>query len=190
MGFALAEAARARGAEVTVIAGATSAEPPASVKLVRALSAEEMRAAVMKEVSGATVFIAAAAVSDYRPTERAANKIKKAGANLTLTLEPTPDILAEVARDKQKGLLVIGFAAETNDALKNARAKLDSKKLDAIVANDITRMGAGFDTETNIVTIITGASEAPVELQLMSKLEASHRILDEVALLRRTQNGR
>ncbi|HEY0384567.1 MAG TPA: bifunctional phosphopantothenoylcysteine decarboxylase/phosphopantothenate--cysteine ligase CoaBC [Pyrinomonadaceae bacterium] len=189
MGFALAEAARARGAEVTVVVGAASAEPPAGVKLVRALSAEEMRVAVMKEISGATLFIAAAAVSDYRPSERAASKIKKAGENLTLTLEPTQDILAEVARGKQNGLLVVGFAAETNDLLKHARAKLLGKKLDAIVANDITRTGAGFDTETNIITIITRASEAPVELPLMSKLEAAHRILDEVALLRRTQNG-
>jgi phosphopantothenoylcysteine decarboxylase/phosphopantothenate--cysteine ligase len=190
MGFALAEAAHARGAEVTVVAGATSAEPPANVKLVRALSAEEMRVAVMKEISGATLFIAAAAVSDYRPSERAANKIKKAGENLTLTLEPTPDILGEVARGKQNGLLVVGFAAETNDLLKHAREKLMSKKLDAIVANDITLTGSGFDVETNIVTIITRASESPVELPLMSKLEASHRILDEVALLRRTQNGK
>jgi phosphopantothenoylcysteine decarboxylase/phosphopantothenate--cysteine ligase len=190
MGFALAEAARARGAEVTVVAGVSNTEPPANVKLVRALSAEEMCAAVMKEVSGATVFIAAAAVSDYRPTERAVNKIKKTGESLTLTLEPTPDILAEVARAKQNGLLVVGFAAETNDVLKHAREKLEHKRLDALVANDITRKGAGFDVETNIVTIITRASDAPIELPLMSKLDASHRILDEIARLRRTQNGK
>ncbi|HEV7376508.1 MAG TPA: bifunctional phosphopantothenoylcysteine decarboxylase/phosphopantothenate--cysteine ligase CoaBC [Pyrinomonadaceae bacterium] len=190
MGFALAEAARARGAEVMVVAGVSNAEPPANVKLVRALSAEEMRAAVMKEVSGATVFIAAAAVSDYRPMERAVNKIKKTGESLTLTLEPTPDILAEVARAKQNGLLVVGFAAETNDVLKHAREKLEHKRLDALVANDITRKGAGFDVETNIVTIITRASDAPIELPLMSKLDASHRILDEIARLRRTQNGK
>jgi phosphopantothenoylcysteine decarboxylase/phosphopantothenate--cysteine ligase len=190
MGFALAQAARARGAEVTVVAGVTNAEPPANVKLVRVLSAEEMRAAVMKEISGATVFIAAAAVSDYRPAERAANKIKKAGESLTLTLKPTPDILAEVARGKQNGLLVVGFAAETNDVLKHARAKLEGKQLDALVANDITRKGAGFDVETNIITIITRASDAPIELPLMSKLDASHRIVDEIARLRRTQNGK
>jgi phosphopantothenoylcysteine decarboxylase/phosphopantothenate--cysteine ligase len=190
MGFALADAAQARGAKVTVVAGVTSAEPPANVKLVRALSAEEMRAAVMKEIPGATVFIAAAAVSDYRPAERAANKIKKSGESLTLTLEPTPDILAEVARAKQNGLLVVGFAAETNDVIKHARAKLERKSLDALVANDITRKGAGFDVETNIVTIITRASETPIELPLMSKLDASHRIMDEIARLRRTQNGK
>jgi phosphopantothenoylcysteine decarboxylase/phosphopantothenate--cysteine ligase len=190
MGFALAQAAQARGALVTVVAGVTNAEPPANIKLVRALSAEEMRAAVMKEISGATVFIAAAAVSDYRPAERAANKIKKSGESLTLQLEPTPDILAEVARAKQNGLLVVGFAAETNDVLKHAREKLERKSLDALVANDITRKGAGFDVETNIVTIITRASDAPIELSLMSKLDASHRILDEIARLRRTQNGK
>lgn len=186
MGFALAEAARARGALVTLVAGVTNTEPPANIKLVRALSAEEMRAAVMKEISGATVFIAAAAVSDYRPAERAANKIKKSGGSLTLQLEPTPDILAEVAGAKQNGLLVVGFAAETNDVLNHARAKLEGKRLDALVVNDITRKGAGFDVETNIITIITRQSAAPIELPLMSKLDASHRILDEIARLRRT----
>jgi phosphopantothenoylcysteine decarboxylase/phosphopantothenate--cysteine ligase len=188
MGFALAEAARARGAEVTIVAGATSAEPPANVELRRAASAEEMRAAVMKEVSGATIFIAAAAVSDYRPVTRAVNKIKKSAESLTLKLERTPDILAEVSAARQNGLLVVGFAAETEDVLKHARAKLESKHLDAIVANDITRDGAGFDTQTNAVTIITRASDAAIELPLMSKLDAAHRILDEIARLRRKAN--
>jgi phosphopantothenoylcysteine decarboxylase/phosphopantothenate--cysteine ligase len=185
MGFALAEAARARGAGVTIIAGATTVEPPANVRLARATSAEEMRDAVMKEISDATVFIAAAAVSDYRPAKRADNKIKKSGESLTLVLEPTPDILAEVAAAKQNGLLVVGFAAETNDVLNNARSKLERKRLDAIVANDITQGGAGFDAKTNIITIITRASAAPVELPLMSKLDAAHRILDEIMRLRR-----
>jgi phosphopantothenoylcysteine decarboxylase/phosphopantothenate--cysteine ligase len=190
MGFALAEAARARGADVTIVAGVTNALAPANVKLVRALSAEEMRDAVMKEITGATVFIAAAAVSDYRPAKRAASKIKKADANLTLTLEPTPDILMEVSEARRNGLLVVGFAAETDDVTNNARSKLERKRLDAIVANDITRDGAGFDKETNIITIISRASDAPVELPLMSKLDASHRILDEVARLRRKNNGK
>ena len=184
MGFALVEAARARGAEVKVVAGATSTEPPANVQLIRALSAEEMRDAVMNEISNATLFIAAAAVSDYRPAERAGSKIKKSDKSLTLTLEPTPDILAEVTRAKQNGLLVVGFAAETNDVLTNARSKLERKHLDAIVANDITQTGAGFDTKTNIVTIITRASDEPVELPLMSKLDAAHCILDEIMRLR------
>jgi phosphopantothenoylcysteine decarboxylase/phosphopantothenate--cysteine ligase len=184
MGFALAEAARARGAEVTIVAGVTTALAPAGVTLVQALSAEEMRAAVMNEMAAATIFIAAAAVSDYRPARLEAIKIKKRDAPLTLKLEPTPDILAEVAAHRRNGLLVVGFAAETNDVLNYARAKLARKKLDAIVANDITRDGAGFDTETNAVTILTRTSDAPVELPLMSKLEVAHRILDEVARLR------
>jgi phosphopantothenoylcysteine decarboxylase / phosphopantothenate---cysteine ligase len=190
MGFALAEAARARGAAVTVVAGSTSAQPPANVELVRAVSAEEMRAAVMQKLPSATIFIAAAAVSDYRPAKRADNKLKKSVEATTLTLEPTPDILAEVSAAKQNGLLVVGFAAETEDVLKHARVKLERKSLDAIVANDITLDGAGFDTQTNVVTILTRTQDAPIELPLMSKLEASHRILDEIANLRRTHNGK
>ncbi|HKR02803.1 MAG TPA: bifunctional phosphopantothenoylcysteine decarboxylase/phosphopantothenate--cysteine ligase CoaBC [Pyrinomonadaceae bacterium] len=190
MGFALAQAAHERGAEVTIVAGSTTAAPPANVKLVSALSAEEMRDAVIRELPGATIFIGAAAVSDYRPAERAAAKMKKSGESLTVKLEPTPDILAEVSAARRNGLLVIGFAAETNDVMANARTKLERKQLDAIVANDVTREGAGFDRETNIVTIISRASDGVTELPLMSKLEASHRILDEVARLRRRNNGK
>ena len=190
MGFALAEAARARGAEVTVVAGATSAEPPAGVQLVRALSTEEMRAAVMKEVVDASVFIGAAAVADYRPARRAESKIKKSGERLTLELEPTPDILAEVSAHRRNGLVVVGFAAETDDVLGHARAKLERKGLDAIVANDVARADAGFDATTNVISIITKESGAPLEFPLMSKLDAAHRILDEVARLRGRQNGK
>lgn len=185
MGFALAEAARARGADVTVVAASASVEPPKGVRVVRALTAEEMRRAVLSEVSHASLFISAAAVSDYRPQERASEKIKKSRESLTLTLEPTPDILAEVARERRNGLLVVGFAAETENVLENARKKLERKNLDAVVANDVTREGAGFDSETNAVTIITRGSDAHTELPLMSKLEAAHRILDEVVRLRR-----
>ncbi len=186
MGFALAEAAHARGAEVTVVAGVTSAPlPPSAVRVLRAPSAEEMRAAVEGEVKGATVFIAAAAVSDYRPASRAADKLKKTGDVFTLTLEPTPDILAEVAGARRNGLLVVGFAAETERVLENAREKLERKNLDAIVANDLTQEGAGFNSETNVVTLITRDSSEPKSLPLMSKLEAAHRILDEVVRLRR-----
>ena len=187
MGFALAEAAEVRGAEVALVAGATSADAPARVRIIRALSAEEMHAAVRAEIKSATVFIGAAAVSDYRPAVRAAQKIKKSGAALTLTLEPTPDILASVAAARHADLLVIGFAAESENVLAHAREKLSRKNLDAIVANDITRDGAGFDTETNIVTLISRDRDAPVELPLMSKLETAHRILDEVVRLRRAR---
>ncbi|HLL14739.1 MAG TPA: bifunctional phosphopantothenoylcysteine decarboxylase/phosphopantothenate synthase [Pyrinomonadaceae bacterium] len=184
MGFALAEAARARGAEVALVAGATSADAPAGVSFVHALSADEMHAAVQAGVRDATVFIGAAAVSDYRPAKRAAQKLKKTGAALTLVLEPTPDILASVSAARHDGLLVIGFAAESENVVAHAREKLMRKNLDAIVANDITRDGAGFDAETNIVTLIARDRDAPVELPLMSKLEAAHRILDEVLRLR------
>jgi phosphopantothenoylcysteine decarboxylase/phosphopantothenate--cysteine ligase len=185
MGFALAETAAARGAEVTVVAGATTATAPSGVRVVRALSAEEMHRAVLQEVELATVFIAAAAVSDYRPSARAANKIKKTGESLTLALEPTPDILAEVSRTRRNGLLVVGFAAETDDLVGHARQKLLRKNLDAIVANDVTREGAGFDGDTNAVTLIARDREGHVELPLMTKREAAERILDEVLRLRR-----
>ncbi|MGI9105125.1 MAG: bifunctional phosphopantothenoylcysteine decarboxylase/phosphopantothenate synthase [Pyrinomonadaceae bacterium] len=185
MGFALAAAAHERGAEVTLVAGATSADAPAHVRVVRALSADQMHAAVLDEMISSTVFIGAAAVSDYRPASRSAQKLKKSGAALTLTLEPTPDILAAVAARKHDNLLVIGFAAESEKILAHAREKLVRKQLDAIIANDITRDGAGFDTDTNIITLLARDRDAPVELPLMSKLEAAHRILDEVVRLRR-----
>ncbi|HYY99416.1 MAG TPA: bifunctional phosphopantothenoylcysteine decarboxylase/phosphopantothenate--cysteine ligase CoaBC [Pyrinomonadaceae bacterium] len=185
MGFALAEAARARGAEVTVVAGSTTAEAPPGVRVVRAVSAAEMRDAVAREVSGATVFIAAAAVADYRPAERAANKLKKTGEALTLALEPTRDILEEVSRTRRDGLLVVGFAAETERVIENARAKLERKGLDAVVANDLTQDGAGFDKDTNVITLLARDRERPDTLPLMSKLQAAHRVLDEVARLRK-----
>ena len=187
MGFAVAEAALARGAEVTVVAGTTTAAPPAGARTVRAYSAEEMRAAVMREVEGATVFIAAAAVADYRPAARAQEKMKKTGTALTLTLEPTPDILAEVSSSRRNGLLVVGFAAETERVVEHARDKLTRKNLDAIVANDLTQDGAGFDTETNVVTLLARDREQPSTLPLMSKLDAAHRILDEVIRLRKVK---
>ena len=185
MGFAVAEAARARGAEVTVVAGATTATPPEGVRVVRALSAAEMRDAVMHEVGNATVFIAAAAVADYRPAMRSGEKIKKSASALSLTLEPTPDVLAEVSRARREGLLVIGFAAETERVVENALEKLKCKNLDAVVANDLTQDGAGFDKETNVITLLTRDREQPATLPLMSKLDAAHRILDEVVRLRR-----
>ncbi|HVG30201.1 MAG TPA: bifunctional phosphopantothenoylcysteine decarboxylase/phosphopantothenate--cysteine ligase CoaBC [Pyrinomonadaceae bacterium] len=184
MGFALAEAARARGAEVTVIAGVTSATRPAGARLVEAVSAEAMMRAATAEFKSATVFIGAAAVADYRPAARAVQKLKKSDAALTLKLVRTPDILASVAAARQPGQLVVGFAAESEKVLEHARQKLRDKRLDAIVANDITRDGAGFDAEANAVTIITADRPEAVQLPLMSKLEAAHKILDEVVRLR------
>ncbi len=189
MGFALADAARARGAEATIIAGATSADEPDGVRIVRAISASEMHAAVMKELSRATIFVAAAAVTDYRPAKRLTSKLKKSDAALTLTLEPTTDILAEVSRARHDGLIVVGFAAESDDVISHAREKLTRKNLDMIVANDITREDAGFDANTNAVTIITRNIDSMTEVPLASKLEVAHRILDQIVSLRRTLNN-
>ncbi|PYS93860.1 MAG: bifunctional phosphopantothenoylcysteine decarboxylase/phosphopantothenate--cysteine ligase CoaBC [Acidobacteria bacterium] len=189
MGSALAQVARARGAEVTLVAGVMSVDVPAGVRVVRALSAAEMHAAVMRELDRATVFIGAAAVADYRPAKRADQKLKKSGTTLTLTLEPTPDILAAVADARRDGLLVIGFAAESEHVVEHARAKLTRKNLDAIVANDITRTDAGFDTETNSITLLTRDRATPLELPLMSKRNAAEHILDEIARLRQQQTA-
>lgn len=189
MGFALAEAARARGADVIVVAGETSAEVPINVKIARAVSAEQMFAEVMKEIEGATVFIGAAAVSDYRPAKKATSKIKKSNSSFSLSLEPTPDILAGVAGSRHNGLLVFGFAAETDNLIENARQKLASKKLDLIVANDISREDAGFDVDTNIVTLISRNNPEPIALPLMSKLDAAHRILDEIVRFRQDKSS-
>lgn len=184
MGFAIAEAAQKRGAEVTVVAGVTTVNPPQGVRLIRAISAEEMALTVAQESTGATVFIGAAAIADYRPAQVVARKIKKTHDSLTLTLERTVDVLAQVAASRSNGMLVVGFAAETENLIENARKKLSEKKLDAIVANDVTREGAGFDSATNAVTILTRNGE-PLELETMSKSAAAHRILDVIVELRK-----
>ncbi len=184
MGFAVAEAAQKRGADVTVIAGITSVGAPPFIKVIRALSAEEMAQAVSRESPNTSVFIGAAAVADYRPTQRAGQKVKKTQSELTLTLERTRDILSEVVSARTDGMLIIGFAAETENVLANAREKLHRKKLDAIVANDVTRTDSGFGSETNAITILLRDKEEPLQLPTMSKLNAAHRILDEVVSLR------
>jgi len=190
MGFALAAAARDRGAEVTIVAGITSVDPPGGVRVVRVSSAEEMRVAVNKEAGAASIFMAAAAVSDYRAKEKAATKIKKSEAEIELKLERTADILGEVAQARTNGQLLIGFAAETDNLLKQAREKLVAKGLDAIVANDVSREDSGFDSENNAVVILLRDDPQPVELPLMSKLETAHRVLDEIVKLRRASPTR
>jgi phosphopantothenoylcysteine decarboxylase/phosphopantothenate--cysteine ligase len=184
MGFAIAEAAKRRGGRVTIVAAATAATPPDNVALIRVDSAAEMYSAVMNKLSEASVFIGAAAVADYRPVERSSQKIKKTQSSFLLELERTPDILREVANTKQDGLLVIGFAAETENVLGNAREKLRTKSLDAIVANDVTQNGVGFDTVTNEVTIISSDRKAPIHVPLMAKTNVANIILDEVVRLR------
>ena len=183
MGYAVAEAAAARGAEVTVVAGMTTVDTAANVKVFRAISAAEMFEAVTRELPNATVFIGAAAVADYAPVNAADSKIKKEGKDrLTLELKKTPDILSEVSKRRKDGQLVVGFAAETNDVITYAKIKMGKKNLDMVVANDITVEGAGFNTDTNIATIITRSGQT--ELPLMSKREMADRILDEILKLR------
>src|SRR5829696_4207253 len=184
MGFALAEAALKRGGEVTVVVGSTTVSPPAGIKIVNALSADEMARAVARESAHASVFIGAAAIADYRPVQRAAQKIKKSEESIILTLERTPDVLSQVAASRAKGMLVIGFAAETENVVENAREKLRGKKLDAIIANDVTRADSGFDAATNAITIIRKDQNDPIELPVMSKTEAADRILDIIRTLR------
>ena len=187
MGFAIAEAAAARGAKVTVVAGVTTVEPPANLYVIRAVSASEMHSAVVKELPNATVFVGAAAVADYAPANAAEGKIKKDGRDfMILELKKTPDILSEVSKNRNNGMLVIGFAAETNDVVGYARSKMKKKKLDMVVANDITKKGAGFNTDTNIATILTRGG-GKIDLPLMSKREMADRILDEVLKLRSPQ---
>jgi phosphopantothenoylcysteine decarboxylase/phosphopantothenate--cysteine ligase len=184
MGFAIADAARRRGAQVRVIAGATSASPPTNVELVRVTSAKEMHEAVMANLSGASIFIGTAAVADYRPLERSQQKLKKTSDSVSLELERTPDILGAVASAKQPQLLVIGFAAESENILANAREKLSAKNLHAIIANDITQQYAGFDSATNEVTIISRDRTAPFHVPLIAKTNLADIILDEVVRLR------
>ncbi len=183
MGFAVAEAAQTRGAKVTVVCGVTSVEPPENVQVIRAISAEEMFQAVMRKLPQTSIFIGAAAVADYRPRNIAEFKIKKTRQDfLSLELEKTPDILSNVSQNRHEKLIVVGFAAETNDVVNYAKSKMAKKNLDLVVANDITKKGAGFNSDTNIATIITEANE--IELPLMPKRELADKILDEVIKLR------
>src|SRR5438874_2036138 len=180
MGYALAEAASRRGARVLLVSGPTALRPPGAAELTQVESAEQMRQAVLKLLSEASVVIKTAAVSDYRPKSTASQKIKRSGP-MSLELEPTVDILAEIARHKNSQIIV-GFAAETQNALENARKKLASKSLDAIVVNDVSREGVGFDSDRNAVTIIT--YDSVVEVPETTKWEVAQRVLDEVVRLR------
>src|ERR1022692_449675 len=181
MGYALAEAALRRGARVLLVSGPTSITPPGAAELTRVETAEEMRDAVLKLLSESTVLIKTAAVADFRPKAAAGQKIKRKG-EMTLELEPTADILAEVARRKTFQVIV-GFAAETENVLENAGNKLAAKSLDAIVVNDVSREGIGFDSDRNAVTIIS--KNEVVEVPETSKWEVAHRVLDQVVKLRK-----
>jgi phosphopantothenoylcysteine decarboxylase/phosphopantothenate--cysteine ligase len=181
MGYALAEAALRRGAKVLLITGPTSITPPSQAEVTRVESAEQMREAVLKLLPESTIVIKTAAVADYKPKLQAPQKIKRKGP-LTLDLEPTIDILAELSR-KKTSQMIVGFAAETENVLENARKKLASKALDAIVVNDVSHEGVGFDSDRNAVTIIT--HDEVVEVPETSKLDVAQRVLDQVVKLRK-----
>lgn len=184
MGFALAEAARDRGAEVTVVCGSVSVPVPHNTEIIRIESAENLLETMSEKAPLQDIIIQAAAVADYRPLCKADQKIKKKkGQEMILTLVENPDVAREVGKMKKPGQTLVGFAAETNRVQENAKEKLDKKNLDLIVANDVTMAGAGFNTDTNIATLISkkGISEYP----LMSKRKLADIILDTVLEIRK-----
>jgi len=178
MGYAVANMAHRRGAKVILISGPTALPKPRGVQCISVATAQEMRDAVMKQLKDATVVIKAAAVADYRPAERAASKIKKKDGPLHVALERNPDIIAEIGKKKGRRV-VVGFAMETDNLIENAAAKLKSKNMDLIIANDLNQEGAGFQTDTNVITILDreGGKE---NLPLLDKTEVADRILDRV----------
>ncbi len=187
MGFAVARAAWARGAEVTLIGGPTSLTPPHGARVIRADSAAEMHRAVRAEFKSATVLLMAAAVADYKPKKAADQKLKKGKGGRVLDLVRTVDILGDLpARRGQR--IVVGFAAETEDVVANATRKLTSKKLDLMVANDVSRPDAGFEVDTNAVTLID--SEGAESLELAAKDTIADRILDRVVAIRQRRKRR
>ncbi len=182
MGYAISKAAAQRGAKVVLVSGPTGLENPDGVERVEVRSAEEMLHAVQQHFAVSSIAIFAAAVADYRVAEPSATKIKRNHEAMIIRLEPNPDILATVARDKGDRL-VVGFAAETDNVAENARKKLVSKNADLIVANDVTAEGAGFDADTNMVTLFW-RDERDLPLPRMSKADVAQRILDEAVRLR------
>jgi phosphopantothenoylcysteine decarboxylase / phosphopantothenate---cysteine ligase len=185
MGYALAEAALRRGARVLLVSGPSSLAPPGAAEVTPVESAEEMRDAVVNLLSQSSIVIKTAAVSDYRVREAAGQKIKRKGP-LTLELEATPDILKEISARKG-AQIVVGFAAETENALENARQKLVAKNLDAIVVNDVSREGIGFDSDRNAVTIISG--DEVVDVPETTKWEVAQRVLDQVVKIRQRRKS-
>lgn len=182
MGYAIAEAAAARGARVTLVSGPVSLAPPAGVERVAVRSAADMHAAVMGRVEQASMVVMAAAVADYRPARVVGEKIKKNGDGMTLELVRTEDILAAVGNNKGSRV-VVGFAAETQDVVANARKKLLAKRADLVVANDVSAKDAGFDVETNRVTLVSLTED--LELPLLSKRETADHILDAALKIKR-----
>ncbi|MGH8434844.1 MAG: bifunctional phosphopantothenoylcysteine decarboxylase/phosphopantothenate--cysteine ligase CoaBC [Pseudomonas sp.] len=188
MGYALAAAAWRRGADVTLISGPAEIEPPVGPQLIRVETAEQMRTAVATAIAQADALIMAAAVADFRPADPASSKIKKSSAPDHVMLEPAPDVLKETAQQRSARLRVVGFALETDDHIENARRKLEEKVLDLIVLNDAREPGAGFEVETNRVTIL-GRTGQPEALPLQSKNEVAEAILDRLTPLLSAQTA-
>jgi phosphopantothenoylcysteine decarboxylase / phosphopantothenate---cysteine ligase len=181
MGYAIAEAARRRGARTILVSGPTALPAPDGVELVSVTTVAEMRAAVLARFPESTILVKAAAPADYRPQKRASQKIQKGAKELSLTLEPTEDILAEVGRLKGDRI-VVGFAAETENLVASAQSKLQKKHLDFVVANDVTQTGGVFDSDYNAVTIVGHGVER--QLPRLKKLEVANEILDEIVKFR------
>ncbi len=183
MGYRIAEAARDRGARVLLVSGPSALPDPPGVDVVRVETADEMKEAMLSKLNEASVVVMAAAVADYRPETEETSKIKKGPGSRTLKLVRTDDILMEISRRCSSEQTLVGFAAETDDLAARAREKLEKKKLDLIVANDVTRNGAGFGTDTNQVILL--AKQGPAEeLPLLSKREVAERILDRIEGMR------
>ncbi|MBR4509284.1 MAG: bifunctional phosphopantothenoylcysteine decarboxylase/phosphopantothenate--cysteine ligase CoaBC [Ruminococcus sp.] len=182
MGFAVARAAMLRGAEVTVVAAHTDVEPPMFVNVVNVKSAEDMFNAVKEHLGESDIIVKAAAVADYTPVTVADNKIKKSDGDMSIPLKRTTDILAYIGEHKRAGQIVCGFSMETENVIENSRKKLTKKNCDMICANSVKKAGAGFGTDTNIITMIT--SDNDEELELMSKFDAANIILDKIKTLK------
>ncbi len=178
MGYAVARAAMMRGADVTLVSGKVNIEPPIDVKVVPVVSAADMEQAVKEAAPAQDIIIKAAAVADYRPRVTADEKLKKKDEELSIELERTEDILAYLGAHRREGQFLCGFSMETEHMLENSRAKLAKKNIDMIVANNLKQAGAGFGTDTNVVTILT--KEETVELPIMSKEEVADRLLDHI----------
>lgn len=182
MGYAVAKACMLRGADVTLVTGQTSIEKPRFVKIVSISTAREMFEAVTSRAAEQDIIVKAAAVADYRPSNVSDEKVKKSGEHLVLELEKTDDILKYLGEHKMPGQFLCGFSMETQNMLENSRSKLQKKNLDMVVANNLKEAGAGFGTDTNVITMITPTEE--ISLDLMSKEEAAGKILDEIMKLR------
>ena len=186
MGYALAKICMLRGAEVTLVTGPTAVKKPPFVKIVEITSAREMFEAVTSRAESQDIIIKAAAVADYRPRTVSAEKVKKSGANMVLELEKTDDILKYLGEHKIPGQFLCGFSMETENMLENSRVKLKKKNLDMVVANNLKQAGAGFGTDTNIITMITETRE--ISLELMSKEEAAENIINQILAMKQGRN--